>query len=297
MQGQSELSTTQGPRAWSGVVAPGIQVSVGEIQFAAESRPTEDLAAGLKLAVLLDGAFQLGVSGHTPQTVRGSSASLFLANDLWQLDHLFEAGTRIRYLTLHLDSAVLEEELEASVGANSNMYGPVAMFSATTPLAMTAIAHQMMICPYSGTARRLHLAGKGLELTALALDRFLCGANATQTPLATPMEVRRLEETRDWLSMNFHDPPDLPQLARRAGLNVRKLTAGFRRLFGMSVAEYLRDVRMKEAYRLLSQGCSVTLTAEHVGYTLPHFTMAFRRQYGVNPGTLVWRDSARSPKN
>lgn len=297
MREQGDSLKTEKLGSWSGIVTPGINLSFGDLTFGSESRPHEDLAAGLKLAVLLEGAFQLGVAGDTPQTVRESSTSLFLAESPWRLDHLFEARTKIRYLTLHLDDAVLADELETSAWDNAHQYGPLAMFSATTSSAMTAIAQQMFVSPYSGTAKRLHLAGKGLELTALALDRFLGRETVIRTPIATPMEVRRLHETRDWLSINFRDPPDLAQLARRAGLNVRKLTAGFRRLFGMSVAEYLRDIRMKEAYRLLSQGCSVTLAAEYVGYTLPHFTTAFRRHYGVNPGTLLWRDPGRSLKN
>ena len=184
MRGNAAVSTTHGPSAWSGIIAPGVQMSVGEIQFDSEMRSEENLAEGLKLAVLLEGVFQLGVSGDAPQMVRGSSASLFLANAPWQLDHLFDAGTSIKYLTLHLDAAVLEDELEASITAKTHRYGSLAMFSATTPLAMTALAHQMFASPYSGTAKRLYLAGKGLELTALALDCLLDGASVTQTPLA-----------------------------------------------------------------------------------------------------------------
>lgn len=72
------------------------------------------------------------------------------------------------------------------------------------------------------------------------------------------------------------------------GINERKLTAGFRQLFGMSVFEHLQQHRLEQAYGLLtSGGCSVTQVALEVGYSIAHFSTAFRRRFGIAPSELL----------
>ncbi|WZB68552.1 helix-turn-helix transcriptional regulator [Achromobacter xylosoxidans] len=80
----------------------------------------------------------------------------------------------------------------------------------------------------------------------------------------------------------------MPELARRAGVNVNKLTTGFRRVFGCSVYAFVREQRMAQAHALLAAGeMSVSQAAYACGYTDSHFTKAFQRRYGVLPSALV----------
>lgn len=285
----------EGGANWSGDAAPGLQISVGNLAFTADEEVGEELDAGIKLAILLEGQFDLGVEGDKPRVVHGSSTTLFMAGEPWRLDHRFASGTKLNYLTLHLDAALVEDELalhlDKCLGGSRN----VTMLAGPLPSAIAALTRQMGQSPYSGTLRRLHLAGKGLELATLAIDHFLHAPGTTTAPLATSAEIRRLHELAEWISHNPCDVPSLDGLARRAGLNVRKLNAGFRRLFGKSVTDHVRDMRMEEARRLLSAGASVTEAAASIGYTLPHFTTAFRRRFGLSPRQIIGRDM-RSPK-
>jgi len=275
---------------WSGHAAPGLQISVGSLSFTMDEDVGEELDAGIKLAVLLEGQFDLSISGDRPRQIAGSSASLFMGGDRWRLDHRFGSGTKLAYLTLHLDAALIEDELDLHLGRSLGSSGGVAMVSGPIPSAIFALTRQMAHSPYSGSLRRLHLAGKGLELAAIAIDHFLHAPGATAAPLATPAETRRLYELADWIARHPCDIPPLDKLARQAGLNVRKLNAGFRRLLGKSVMDHVRDVRMEEAHRLLSAGARVTDVADNIGYTLPHFTTAFRQRYGITPRQLIGRD-------
>ncbi len=278
---------------WSGFVGPGLQVSVGNLSFAADEDVGEELDAGIKLAVVLEGEFDLSISGAKPHRIHGPSASLFMGRDRWRLDHQFGSGTSITYLTLHLDAALIEDELGLHFGGKPGDAGSVAMVSGPLPSAIAALARQMAHSPYSGALRRLHLAGKGLELTTLAIDHFLRAQGTTAAPLTTPAEARRLRELAEWIARHPRDIPPLERLAREAGLNVRKLNAGFRRLLGRSVMDYVRDVRMEEAHRSLSAGARVTDVADSIGYTLPHFTTAFRKRYGITPRQIIGRDLRR----
>lgn len=280
---------------WSGQAAPGLQISVGNLSFATDEDVGEELEAGIKLAVLLEGQFDLSVSGAKPHRIIESSASLFIGCDRWRLDHRFGIGTKLAYLTLHLDAALIADELEVHFGKKPGELGHVAMISGPVPTAIAALTRQMAHSPYSGALRRLHLAGKGFELATLAIDHFLHAPGATAAPLATPVEARRLRELAEWIAHHPRDVPPVDRLARQAGMNVRKLNAGFRRLLGRSVMDYVREVRMEEAYRLLAAGARATDVAVSIGYTLPHFTTAFRKHYGITPRQIIGRD-VRNPK-
>ena len=82
------------------------------------------------------------------------------------------------------------------------------------------------------------MSGKALELTALALGAL---EPARDAPPLSRADVERLHHARDLALANLQDPPGLPDLARRAGVNVNKLTTGFRKLFGQSVYAFVRE--------------------------------------------------------
>lgn len=268
---------------WTCEATPGLWVSAGVRSFEDATEASEVLGAGLKLAILLEGNIQVGIKGHTHSRVAGPSVNLFASRHDWQLDHRFTANSSLRYLTLHLSANGMTDLLgEADVFPISD----ITHYQSECPAAIGAIAEEILHAPYSGLPRRLHMAGKALELAALALDTLARPSTNNSVSLATPLEVRRLHELRDRLNRDPANMPGLDRLARDCGMNVRRMTAGFRRLFGQSIGEYLREARLREAWRLLESGLSVTLTAERVGYTLPHFTTAFRQRFGIPPSVL-----------
>ena len=75
-------------------------------------------------------------------------------------------------------------------------------------------------------------------------------------------------------------------------MNPRKLTAGFRKVFGASVFGYLQEYRLREAHRMLcDEEANVSTVAYRVGYSPAHFSIAFRKRYGISPAR-----SAESPR-
>lgn len=278
---------------WDCAPIAGLSIGAGKRSFAEDAEASEDLTPGIKLAVLLEGYIEVGIADGDRAQEEGPSVNLFASRDNWRLDHRFAGNSSLRYLTLHLSADVIEDLLG---GTDIIAQRDIARFRQYCPAAMGAMTEQILHSPYSGAARHLHLAGKALELAALALDSLACLRPVTLTSLASPLEVRRLHELRDRLDSSYANPPALDRLARDCGLNVRKMTAGFRRLFGQSIGEYLRELRLREAWRLLDSGMSVTMAADRVGYTLPHLTTAFRRRYGIAPGVLS-RTGLATPGN
>jgi DNA-binding response OmpR family regulator len=94
-----------------------------------------------------------------------------------------------------------------------------------------------------------------------------------------------LQEAVCILNAQMTEAPNLPDLAHRVGTNERKLTELFRHRFGMTVFDYLSELRLDTGRRLLeSTDTPVSLIAEAVGYQNPgDFARAFRRHYQVSP--------------
>jgi DNA-binding response OmpR family regulator len=110
-------------------------------------------------------------------------------------------------------------------------------------------------------------------------------ANQALPPETGSRTTQLFNDTLSILKANIADPPGLVALARQQATNERKLTDVFREHVGMSVFEYLTELRMETARQLLeSTDMQVQLIAARIGYSnAGDFTRAFRRRYGVGP--------------
>jgi DNA-binding response OmpR family regulator len=89
----------------------------------------------------------------------------------------------------------------------------------------------------------------------------------------------------DILKERMTEAPGLVQLAHEVGTNERKLTEIFRQRVGMTVFDYLTELRLDTARHLLAgSDKQVRLIADLVGYRNPgDFTRAFRRRHQMSP--------------
>ncbi|WP_043264399.1 AraC family transcriptional regulator [Streptomyces sp. CT34] len=98
-------------------------------------------------------------------------------------------------------------------------------------------------------------------------------------------EVAALRRVPELLWQQRHAPPALADLARASSMSVRRLTTGFRALYGTSVMEYHRRRCLDRAAALLVEtDWPVARIGHEVGYASPtNFGYAFRRDRGTSP--------------
>ena len=253
----SAMASSSHRLSWTSEPMPGIYLSGGTQSFCAAEQAHEDLSPGLKLALLIEGSFALDLDDRAGGTVTAGTCSLFVSRDDWRLGHHFPEGMRLHYLTLFLEAGLVADLLE------QDMPGGVArggVFHAmrNTPHAMGSLAASILHRPLCGAAGRLHNSGKALELAALAVEAIGRERPTSQPSLANASEVQRLHQLRDFLDHHWRDAPTVDVLARQCGFGHRKMTAGFQRLFGSTISEYLRELRLREAWRLLDGGMSAS---------------------------------------
>ena len=120
-----------------------------------------------------------------------------------------------------------------------------------------------------------------LELEALAttnaLERLPHGGRGRDDDM--------FEAARRKLLSDLSAPLGLVALAHAVGTNERKLNELFRTRVGLTVFEYLQDLRMDGARRSLDASrVQVQQIAEAAGYrNAGDFTRAFKRRYGLSP--------------
>lgn len=140
---------------------------------------------------------------------------------------------------------------------------------------------------YQGNDETQHLYSyaRVVELLWLQQENYLRAQQPRAVYVKTEYDRERIVFARDYLLTHMDAPPSLGQLAAIAGINEFKLKRGFKELFNQTVFAYLADVRLQMAARALREKKkTISQIAFELGYASPqHFSMAFRKKFGVAP--------------
>lgn len=126
---------------------------------------------------------------------------------------------------------------------------------------------------------RFAIEGLGYELLAL----FGRSASRQQD---TP--ARWLRDARAYIDAHACEPRSLGEIAAAIGCDPVRLSRGFRRVFGHSIGEYQRKVRVAAASDLLRSGhMPLAEIAQSCGfYDQSHLTRSFKAEVGCTPAAF-----------
>lgn len=287
-------------------VRPGLRLFMYDMEVGLDAQLNiEPECSGVVLWLVLDGRCRCttrkrrDLKGLCELLPRRNVLSTFQADwSSWTV----KGGDAHRGVELQIDTGTIArlglEHCEATSGQLNPLLAkpdfPTHTLSALPP-ELALIAHQVLNCPLQGAARRLFMESKTLEILALQLGSPTSGSpGGSQMPNRGDRE--RLEEARRILDDEYSDPPSLLALARRVGLNDFKLKRGFKALFNTTVYGYVRRVRMEQAMLMLQTGeMNVSEVAAAGGYScFSHFSIAFRKQFGISPRDVKRARAARS---
>jgi AraC-like DNA-binding protein len=152
---------------------------------------------------------------------------------------------------------------------------------------MKEIMNQILDCPYDETTRQFYYDLKVRELLyQLLQNSFKRDVKAYNF---TPFETARIHEARSILEHHIDKkPPSIKALSKLVALNEFKLKTGFRKYFNSGIFEWLMERKMQHAKQLiLSTNKPIKEISSLIGYPrTTNFITAFRRQFGVTPGSL-----------
>jgi AraC-like DNA-binding protein len=104
-------------------------------------------------------------------------------------------------------------------------------------------------------------------------------------PVPTTVRVAAIKHTFAVLERAITDVPALAVLARMAAMSRSHFSRTFHAVAGISLRDYVRDLRLKHAQELMrASRLSLSSIATASGfYDLPHFNKAFRHRFGMSP--------------
>ncbi|MCS7090203.1 MAG: AraC family transcriptional regulator [Verrucomicrobiota bacterium] len=214
------------------------------------------------------------------------------------------AGQRHQFLTLELSTAFLRHHLaEAAAVLHPMVQDMMAGRPVRDPLGartrLTAAQRQMIETlrrpPVYAAAQPVWYRCKAVELAVVFLvqpapeEELFC---TRQQRLAQ----ERVERAIALLKTNLSHPPSLEELGRRVGCSPFYLSRIFSAQMGMTIPQYIRELRLERAAELLRSGrYNVTEAALEVGYnSLSHFSQAFHERFGCCPGLYPIRTPTQS---
>jgi AraC-like DNA-binding protein len=253
---------------------------------------------GTSIGILLQGRIGFSPSlAHSRQFLQGDSF-LLTSRDPIETSHVVKQATEYRTVFLHLPEQTMEEFRLACVACGTmsttltDAARGLSLHRWTASREALVLADQIAACPFAGPLRTLYLQGKALELLAVMLASIDQDASSSGLDERLPAaHIERLTTARDILAAEFNTPPSLDALARRIGMSTSLLTAGFRRIFGVSVMAYVQEQRLNHAFAALREGSlNVSQAAYSSGYSRAYFSTLFRRKFGFSPRDLMTLD-------
>jgi AraC-like DNA-binding protein len=95
----------------------------------------------------------------------------------------------------------------------------------------------------------------------------------------------RLDKVLNYVNEHFREKISLPEIANIANLSVSQLVRIFKKNYGMTPVDYIIELRLNEARRLLGNTTlAVSEIADITGFNdSNYFSRAFRKRFGITP--------------
>lgn len=272
----------------------GFFVHISDMTFAAPC-PMSVLAPNmLRIRIASDGDGEYASARGDVLDIRGAGAAIIIEPPgLPPAEAAFMGRCHAVQVYIHRDTlrhlyAQGEQELPAVLQAFAagNLQRTVARRLPLVPGLLRCL-EDLHGCGLAGHSRRLFIRSKAVEILCHAFEALAQEDDFGSTEVSA-LTTRGVLKAQRLLMENFVTPPSLDDLAHQVGLSRSGLCAGFRQIVGLTVFDYIGDLRMQHALALLNQrNASITQIAYAVGYTHPSsFSVAVQRRFGTTPSAL-----------
>ncbi|MDQ3314413.1 MAG: AraC family transcriptional regulator [Verrucomicrobiota bacterium] len=297
----SEQQATSSARSWQGV-QQGWRPLYGDFEQQGISLEWHDFRAqqpldwggsfrpqSVEFCLNLAGRGAIG-SDAQGDYVSGSAGYYSIADE--PLPAIRRAHDRHQFVTLEFSRGHLRKQL-ADCEADLEPQMRRAIFAdkqgsiVSTPRTMGSeqrkVVSSLLAPPVAKAAQSLWYQSKSLELMA----HFLFAPKDPELFCMRQKRVARdrVERTKELLVRDLANPPTLEALGQEVGCSPFHLSRIFSREVGLTIPQFLRNLRMERAAELLRSGrYNVTEAATEVGYaSLSHFSKAFCETIGCCP--------------
>ena len=208
----------------------------------------------------------------------------------WTLTHgdmsLIPAGWRTNVwtetTTNFLQVELCPELVRRSAGGAANDVELPCLFSFDDPVCRELSLSMVAEAQAHGPAARMYVESAAVVLRSGSLSRNRRPVAPAPRPGLPPAVLRRAKEfLHDEMTRN----PGITELSSAVGMNVDHFSRMFKRSTGLAPHQYLGNIRLERAKRLLAEGrAPIIEIAYEIGYANPsQFSAFFRKRTGLSP--------------
>lgn len=202
------------------------------------------------------------------------------------------AGQRHQFLTVEISFEFLRQHLAGYAATlhplvREVVAGPAGQSAVAAVTRMTSRQQQLLASlrevPVLAAAQAMWYQAKVLEVAA---ELFFVAPEELFCQRQQRLAGERVTRVIALLEQHLTEPLTLEEIGRAVGCSPFHLSRTFSASTGLTIPQYLRQLRLEKSAELLRSGkFNVTEAAMEVGYSsLSHFSQAFHETFGCCPG-------------
>jgi AraC-like DNA-binding protein len=211
-------------------------------------------------------------------------------------------GDHFEEIVLRLRADALNRELGQLTGVGISRKVEFERQQFTNQLSISGLENLMHLfirCIDDETALISPIAVRELEQAIVVQFLFACRHNFS--PLlerdASNLAPAQVRLTAEYIDANWSQPITINALVETSGASARALFKNFAKTYGCSPMQYVKNVRLEKARKLLTDAGtsqSVTAVAFACGFlNLGHFARDYRNRFGELPSQTLWRNPSQ----
>lgn len=199
-----------------------------------------------------------------------------------------EAGKPVRFTKVILLPEYFHKYFRLYYGQKDKPFFPLKNYITKHPNLpeLNFIFQQIRNCEAEGTILKIYLESKVMELLSLVIQ----GTEKEEKHIPVKLDykdIRSLKKTVTFMKNDLSAYPTGKELAKLAGMSPTRYQLAFRKYYGTTPYEYLKEMRLNQALLLLKNSdYKISTIAAKVGYhNSGHFARLFKEAYGLEPKT------------
>jgi len=221
----------------------------------------------------VSGMGHLDYEGKTYKVEPGQAMLIHIPHDHCYYLHKDSANWEFLYLNLN------GSEVRRICKETEERFGPVVTFSPGS--AAVDLALEIFKKGKNNIKSAMEASALGYQFAMLLMEEAVIGSRGKKEPVF----IRNVIE---YAMRNMEKPIGIDELAEVAEYSRFHFSRLFREWYGKSPSEFLREIRLKRAVRLLqTEMISVGDISLRCGFSDPsYFCKVFRKEFGVSPETF-----------
>ena len=211
---------------------------------------------------------------------------------------LFEKGVQYEMSYLEIDRKVYMKGLPFEISDTNPLFYDLFhnshvldghLLPSSYNISTSEIMKEIWNCELKGLPRINFLGAKVLEMLSATLETYKQDVIHDRRQGLTEEEYHAVSIVANEINTNLTERKKNSELAERVSMSVNNLQKCFQQVYGKTVTEYIRDVRLSRALELLqTKEKNISEVVSAIGLNShSYFSQMFKEKYGISPRDIL----------